>query len=272
MKISVIVPTYKPQAYLWECLDSLVAQSLSKDDFEVVLVLNGCKEPWKGEIEDYIEKSMRGMNVNFIQTDVPGVSNARNVALDNARGEYIAFIDDDDFVSPFYLEQLLAKASPKIVSLCYPLAFVDGTQQYVSYRITEDYKKDETNGCFDYKKAKRYFSGPVYKLMHRDIIGDRRFDTRFRNGEDSIFMFMVSDRLQKVRFAAMDAVYYRRIRSDSAAYRKRGIKEVIGNMFRMIGAYVLIYLKSPCKYDFGFFVTRILAAIHGSVYYFLRKR
>ena len=115
MKISVIVPTYKPQAYLWECLDSLVAQSLSKDDFEVVLVLNGCKEPWKGEIEDYIEKSMRGMNVNFIQTDVPGVSNARNVALDNARGEYIAFIDDDDFISENYLETLYKYSKPNRV-------------------------------------------------------------------------------------------------------------------------------------------------------------
>ena len=54
MKISVIVPTYKPQAYLWECLNSLCLQTLSKEDFEVILVLNGCCEPYKTQIQQYL--------------------------------------------------------------------------------------------------------------------------------------------------------------------------------------------------------------------------
>lgn len=270
MKISVIIPTYKPQAYLWECLDSLVTQSLSKDDFEVVLVLNGCGEPWTGEIEDYIERNMRGMNVNFIQTDVPGVSNARNVALDNARGEYIAFVDDDDFISPTYLEELLAKVSPETVSLCYPLAFVDGEQRYFPLNVTKDYERNVGKGSCDYKNARRFFSGPCRKLIHRDVIGDRRFDMRFHNGEDAIFMFLISDRFRYVSFTSKNAIYYRRIRQGSALFRKRGMRDVMGNMCRMIGTYGSIYLKAPNRYDFSFFVTRILAAIHGGVRYFLK--
>ena len=86
MKISVIIPTYKPQAYLWECLDSLVAQTFSKEDFEVVLVLNGCTEPWKSQIQEYIDAKMKGMNVKFIHTEQGGVSNARNMGLDAAEG------------------------------------------------------------------------------------------------------------------------------------------------------------------------------------------
>ena len=66
MIITVIIPTYKPQNYLWECLNSLQSQTLPKDDFEVVLVLNGCSEPWKGEIEKFIAINMQGFNVNFI--------------------------------------------------------------------------------------------------------------------------------------------------------------------------------------------------------------
>ena len=54
MKISVIIPTYKPKEYLWECLDSLYNQTLSKQDFEVLLVLNGCDEPYKSNIRKYI--------------------------------------------------------------------------------------------------------------------------------------------------------------------------------------------------------------------------
>ena len=74
MDISVIVPTYKPQYYLWECLDSLKAQTFPRSDFEILLVLNGCCEPYKSKIEEYLLMNMM-RNVRLIQTDQPGVSN-----------------------------------------------------------------------------------------------------------------------------------------------------------------------------------------------------
>ena len=109
MKISVIIPTYKPQNYLWECLESLKMQTFPKGDFEIILVLNGCNEPYYSHIEDYLSLNMSDNVVNFIHVEQGGVSNARNVALNCARGEYIAFVDDDDFISPSYLEELYAK-------------------------------------------------------------------------------------------------------------------------------------------------------------------
>lgn len=81
MKISVIIPTYKPQAYLWECLDSMVAQTFPKEKFEVILVLNGCTEPYKSDIELYISAKMEGMHVQFLHTAHGGVSNARNMGI-----------------------------------------------------------------------------------------------------------------------------------------------------------------------------------------------
>ena len=148
MKISVIVPTYKPKEYLWECLDSLVAQTLSGSEWELLLVLNGCCEPWRTQIEQYIGSKMQGMNVVFVQTDTPGVSNARNIALDRARGEYITFIDDDDYVSPQYLEELLKAATPDTVSLCYPYAFDDGHPEVQrKYSITDAYEYCAAHGC-----------------------------------------------------------------------------------------------------------------------------
>ena len=53
MKISVIIPSYKPQEYLWQCLDSLCSQTFPKEDFELILVLNGCKEPYYEQIKAY---------------------------------------------------------------------------------------------------------------------------------------------------------------------------------------------------------------------------
>lgn len=85
MKISVIVPTYKPQAYLWECLDSIYNQTFPKTEYELILVLNGCNEPYNAQIKDWLAKHS-DLQVQYIQTDEAGVSNARNMALDVARG------------------------------------------------------------------------------------------------------------------------------------------------------------------------------------------
>ena len=98
--ISVIIPTYKPQDYFWECLDSLAAQTLEPERFEVTVVLNGCNEPYKSLIQEHISSGMQHLNVRLVQTDTPGVSNARNMGIDMANGTYLTFIDDDDYVSP----------------------------------------------------------------------------------------------------------------------------------------------------------------------------
>ena len=128
MKISVIIPTYKPQSYLWECLDSICCQTFPHTDFEVVLVLNGCNEPFNSQIKEY-KKQHQSIQWNYIQTSQDGVSNARNLALDNARGNFVTFVDDDDYVSPSFLQELYDAADEHTVSLAYPYAFDDGCQR-----------------------------------------------------------------------------------------------------------------------------------------------
>lgn len=263
-KVTVIVPTYKPGRYLWDCLDSLKNQTFPKDDYEVIVVLNGCEDPWKSEIEKYLAERQLG-NFRLIHTLAAGVSNARNLALDAATREYIAFIDDDDFVSPSYIEELYACASKDVISLCYPLSFKDGTADYLPYYITDNYIKGNGTDTFPYEKARRYFSGPVYKLIHRDIIGNRRFDTSFKNGEDSIFMFAISDKFSKVRFTSQDAVYYRRVREGSALQREKKTSEIIRNCCNMVVAYTKIFFSHPKRYKIAFYITRILGAFHGAL-------
>ena len=263
MNISVIIPTYKPQAYLWECLDSLVLQTFPKEDFEVILVLNGCTEPWKSQIQEYIDTKMQGMNVNFIHTEQGGVSNARNIALDNVNGEYVTFIDDDDLISPMYLEELYEKVNPNTVSVCYPYAFNDGKiEKQLPYGITDAY-----NYCIEHKcnkltsMVRKYFSGPWMKLIPMSFIHDRRYDVRFKNGEDSLFMFLISDKIKKVAFTSKDAIYYRRYRDNSAYTRGKTKRENIANKMNMIKAYISIYLRKPQKYSLFFFITRLLGTL-----------
>lgn len=260
-KISVIIPTYKPQAYLWECLDSLLVQTFPKEDFEVILVLNGCAEPYKSKIEHYIVEKMQGMNVNFIHTEVGGVSNARNIALDQVKGSFITFLDDDDFVSPKFLDLLYKSANEETIALCYPYAFNDGNlAKQLPYRLTNVYEQlyKKKNWRVS-SKARSFFSGPCMKLIPVNVIRERRFDIRFKNGEDSLFMFLISDKFKNISFTSKEAVYYRRYRQDSAIYVHRSKKDRLHNSQLMLREYINIYLKGG--YSNLFFLTRLLAEL-----------
>lgn len=261
MKISVIVPTYKPKDYLWECLESIYNQTFSKNEYELILVLNGCGEPYGTRIVSWLNEHT-DLQVLYIQTDIGGVSNARNMALDIANGEYITFIDDDDLVSSIYLQELYENATPDTISLCYPYAFNDGKMEVqLPYGITDAY-----NYCIEHKcdklasRVRKYFSGPCMKLIPMSFIQGRRFDVRFRNGEDSLFMFLISDKIKKVSFTSKNAIYYRRYRLNSATTNKRNRISVVVNELRLVKMYSLIYFKAPCRYNLNFFLTRVLAA------------
>ena len=262
MKISVIVPTYKPQAYLWECLDSIYNQTFPKSYYELVLVLNGCNEPYNTQILDWLSKH-KDLNVQFFQIDTGGVSNARNIALDNAKGEYVTFIDDDDLISTAYLKELYEKATPDTVSLCYPYAFNDrDIEKQLPYSITKAYDYICKHKCKNLSSmARKFFSGPCMKLIPMSFIHDRRYDVRFKNGEDSLFMFLISDKIDKVSFTSKDAIYYRRFRENSACTRSKTKREIIANKMNMIKAYISIYLRKPQKYSLLFFITRLLGAL-----------
>lgn len=263
MKISVIIPTYKPQAYLWECLDSVVAQTFPKEDFELILVLNGCTEPYKSDIERYISAKMEGMHVQFLHTERGGVSNARNMGLDVAKGEYIAFIDDDDYVSPAYLAELYQVASPDTISLCYPYAFDDGRSDVQrKYSVTDAYEYCMLHGCGSLScKVRKFFSGPWMKLIPMSFIQERRYDVRFTNGEDSLFMFLISDRIKHISITSKNCIYYRRYRKNSAYTRHHSWSYILINGFHMAWAYTKIYFSRPFTYSFSLYAIRILGVI-----------
>lgn len=266
MRISVIIPTYKPQDYLWECLESLYGQTLDKALYEVVLVLNGCKEPYHSQILQWISNHS-DMNIVYSQTNIAGVSNARNIALDIVAGEYITFLDDDDFLSKTTLDRLNEKAAPYIVTIFRPLAFYDKNRSYFSYDRTAEYYQNYSKGSIPFYYVRKNFGGPVMKLFPRSIIGERKYDITFKNGEDSLFMFQISDRMKYVNFAAEDAIYYRRIRGNSATTSAKSFIEVFNNASRLVWEYTKIFFLNIGHYNFFFFVTRILGSIKALLKY-----
>ena len=259
--ISIIIPTYQPQDYLWQCLDSFAAQTLDKRLWELVVVLNGCNEPWMQQLQNY-KATHSDMSMQIIHTDKAGVSNARNIGLDHAQGEYIGFVDDDDYVSLCYLEQLNQLATPDTIAAAYSIAF-DDTHTFIPYYIETAYHAYAPQGIISYSVARKYFSGPWVKLIHRGIIGDRRFDTHFVSGEDSLFMFLISNSMHQVAFTDEQAIYYRRVRPSSAS-RRLSWTQRVRNCMQLLHEYTRIY-KNGEGYSLSFYITRILGLIHSII-------
>lgn len=122
-KVSIIVPVYKVEAYLPVCLESISSQTFQ--DFELILVDDGSPDNCGAMCEEY---AAQHPNTRVIHQANAGLSEARNNGVKIARGEYVTFIDSDDFVSPDYLEYLLALAEKydAEVSCGTCLSFFDG--------------------------------------------------------------------------------------------------------------------------------------------------
>lgn len=260
MRISVIIPTYKPKGYLWQCLDSLAEQELGNYSYEVILVLNGPKEPYCSEIKKYIS-SRPSLNITFLYNKIPGVSAARNLALDTATGDYITFIDDDDYVSDSFLRNMADVASADRMVMAKAIAFDDNTKEAIPYRITEEFKKFSSKGVMPAFKVRKIYCGVWMKLIPKVIIGESRFDITLRNSEDALFMFIVSKRFNKMVCAPHDTIYYRRVRIDGTSFICKDKK--LKHALIMIFKYTQVYINSPFDYKFSFYFTRILGTIKG---------
>lgn len=262
MKISVIIPTYKPGNYFKHCIASLQSQTIDKSLFEVIIILNGCNEPWYTETNELIRNYLSDININLIQTDLPGVSNARNIGIDNARGEYLTFLDDDDYISPTYLDELLKCSSPNCVGLTDSIYIDDLTgKEIVDNAHHRRFDRIRLKNNPSLLESRVFFNGPVMKLLHRNIISDRRFDKRFKNGEDSLFMFLISDKIKTLKYTTCNAIYYRRIRENSATTVRRDKMSILKNCLKLMIQYSMYYFQAPTHYNFIFYVTRELATV-----------
>ena len=101
-KVSVIVPVYNVEKYIRKCLDSIVSQTLN--DLEIILVNDGSTDTSPAICEEYKRKDER---IKMITQKNQGLSAARNAGLKDATGEYVIFIDSDDYIAENMLEILV---------------------------------------------------------------------------------------------------------------------------------------------------------------------
>ncbi len=203
MKISIIIPVYNVEHYLRQCIDSVLAQTYT--DFEVLLINDGSTDS-SGLICD--EYAARDSRIKVFHKENGGVSSARNLGLDNAQGEWIAFVDSDDEINNEYLSDLVAHATEFDLDMIYPqIQFIDSLGK--KGKVFDRWERTKIEDGFVHKRR-----GFIFALYNKKIIGKTRFNTAIVIAEDTLFNIMMHSFAKRI-VAEPNAIYYYRKHSHS---------------------------------------------------------
>ena len=139
IQLSIIVPIYGVEQYLRKCVDSLLAQDIPSSEYEIILVDDGSPDTCPQICDDY---AAAHDNIRVVHRENGGLSAARNSGLEVAQGEYVMFVDSDDYIEPNVLKGLLAQGErDNLDVLRYRLQYVNP-----QYKVYNPYKKDPFKG------------------------------------------------------------------------------------------------------------------------------
>ena len=202
-KVSVIIPVYKVEKYLQECLDSVLGQTLK--NMEIILVDDGSPDKCPQICDDYALKDCR---IKVIHQENQGSSVARNNGMKIAKGDYVAFVDSDDIISPYMFEVLVGTGRNADIIECE----VTKDKKYLSRRNVLIKKKEYKSGILaQYLKTNKV--GVWCRIYKREIIDGLYFeDGAF--SEDVMWSYNVFEKCKT--YVIIDSVlYYWRQCSDS---------------------------------------------------------
>jgi len=209
VQVSVIVPVYNVEKYLRCCLESIRGQSYRH--FQCICIDDGSTDNSRNILKEFAEKDSR---FEVIRVDNGGVSAARNEGVRRARGEYISFLDSDDFVHPQYLEIMLndlQKAGVDVTSCCYEKVPADAT--YNSHNSRNLSRCDlKRHGSFlqalvgDEKNIDVVVWNKLYKA---GFVKKYPFNEDLKAHEDNIFMLQVACDAGPIFSNSAKLVYYR---------------------------------------------------------------
>lgn len=244
-KVSVIVPVYNVEKYVEKCLQSLVKQTL--DDIEIIVVNDGSTDGSKGIIETFIN-SHRYANIIYVEKENGGLSDARNYGMNYTTGEYIAFLDSDDYVKSTLYEKMYNKA----------------TQENADYVECDFYwsypKKNKEDVGFRYKDKKEMLVyGRVVawnKLIKKDIIKEK-----FPAGmhyEDVEFFYKLLPQIHKFAFVEEPLIYYVQRKNSLVNKQGKGTAQIFEVLDNSIEFYKRNEIYDAYKEELEYTYTRIL--------------
>lgn len=229
-KISIIVPIYKVEKYLRFCLDSLCVQTLT--DIEIICINDGSPDNCSEILQEYAKKDKRFYIVN---QENAGSGPARNNGIDHAKGEFIGFVDPDDWISPNYFEILYNEAT-----ICG--ADISATSNVLKVnkyprKKSVGFRSEKIIVLEEKRKNLIYRSGVVWNKIFKKNLVDKyniRFAETKSTGQDNPFNIIAIATANKIVTTTMGTYFYR-VRPESAinarSLKDIGIVEVYADIF-----------------------------------------
>lgn len=211
--ISVIVPVYNVEKYINKCVESIVNQTYK--DLEIILVDDGSPDNCPAMCDEWAKKDGR---IKVIHKENGGVSTARNVGLENAKGDFIGFVDSDDYIASnmyeFLLNSLIVNNSD--VSVCSTFLVSENNEIKSDNKVKSQLlNQEESVKYISYEMNNSLWN----KLFRKDVIKDLRFEEGYTHGEDHLILLNVLKNIKKVSFVE-DSLYYYVQRSNSTTGAK----------------------------------------------------
>lgn len=204
--VSIIVPVYNAQSSIKKCIESILSQT--EKNFEIILVDDGSKDDSLKICMDFCNQNER---IKVIHQENGGVSTARNAGIDVVVGEWITFIDNDDYVGSSYLQDLIAAQKQNDADLA-----VAG-YTIVNEKSGKIENRKTVNNCMEIRQFvehinewEGFFNGPFAKLFRSSIV--HRYGIRFPEnvhiGEDKIFCSEYLNYCNRLSFTASVEYFY----------------------------------------------------------------
>lgn len=236
--ISVIVPVYNTEQYLHRCIDSILSQTYT--NFELLLIDDGSSDGSGNICDKYAEKDPR---VRVFHKENGGVSSARNLGLDNANGEWVTFVDSDDWISEDYFSNV-ELCTEDIVLLPYKEVGFDGAiLNLVEIKRVNKFRAQALSLFLEKELVSTWFNVPWAKLYKKKVINDLRFDCRMKTGEDRCFNLELVYRLCSIEIRPCGCYFYYSVGDFFYKY-KMSIKDAVYNLKKLYAVYDRLNIKT----------------------------
>lgn len=221
-KISIIVPIYNVEKYLPECLISIQKQTYS--NLEIILVNDGSSDNSASICKKVLEQDERFI---YIEKENGGLSSARNYGIEKSTGDYLVFIDSDDYICEDMISVMLSYMVKYEADICCcNWDFVNENSELLKKnRINiKNVKIFDGNSGKKVLLSEKYFKCYAWNKMYKKVLFD---DIRYPNGklyEDIVAAFKLFDKSKNIVFCN-DVLYHYRIRQDSITQKKFHVKK-----------------------------------------------
>lgn len=230
-EISIIVPVYNVEQYLERCIESILAQTFT--DFELILVDDGSCDKSK-DICNYYEK--KDFRVKVISKSQEGVSRARNVGIEYAKGEFILFSDSDDYVEADWCEKLLKsiKDNKSDLGICGYWVCINEIKNSKVFRNDTVESLIQSNEFFELRKY--HLLNCVWnKIFLNKIIKQYniRFNENVEQGEDTLFVLKYISKIRNISIINEPLYNYIRYNSENLSNKYNNkLYEIYSSIFQ----------------------------------------